>query len=152
MVIFVDADACPVKKEVVKVAKEFGLEVYMFTDTTHEINDGYSEVVVVDKGSDSVDFAIVNKLKENDVLVTQDYGLASMSLAKKAFVIHQNGFLYTLDNIDQMLFERHLNSTARRGGFRTSNPKKRKEADNSKFENCLRELIKTFMRNGGNLL
>ncbi|MBU5308277.1 YaiI/YqxD family protein [Clostridioides mangenotii] len=145
MVIFVDADACPVKKEIVKVAKDYGLKVKMFTDTTHDINDGYSNVIVVEKGSDSVDFAIINKIKEKDILVTQDYGLASMALGKKAFVIHQNGFLYTLDNIDQMLFERHLNSTARRGGFKTSNPKKRKEVDNAKFEACLIKLVNKLL-------
>ena len=134
MDIFVDADACPVKDIIVKLAKRFNLKVFMFVDTSHIFQDGYSTVLTFDKGADSVDFAIVNRITQGDVCITQDYGLASMVLAKKAFVIHQNGFSYTAENIDRMLFERHIGKELRRSGKHGTKHKPRKKEDNEAFE------------------
>ncbi len=142
MRILVDADACPVKREIVEVAKEFTADVIMFIDTSHEINDGYSQVVTVDKGRDSVDIALANRVCKNDIVVTQDYGVATMALAKGAFPINQNGMVYNENNIDRLLFERHLSQELRRSGKRGSKTKKRSKEDNDKFRNAIRELAK----------
>ena len=142
MKILVDADACPVKNIIVRIAKENKMPVMMFIDTSHILDDGYSEVITVDKGADSVDLALVNRLSRGDIVVTQDYGVAAISLPKGAHVINQNGWIYTSENIDKLLFERFLSQKVRRAGGRTSNAKKRSKEDDEKFEKAFSELCK----------
>jgi len=142
MKILVDADACPVKSIIVKVAKEMNIPVVMFIDTSHSFQDGYSEIVVVSKGRDSVDFALINRVEQGDIVVTQDYGVATMTLSRKAMAIHPNGFQYTEHNIEQLLFERYLSQKARNAGQRTSNPKKRKQIDDERFLQSFRSLCR----------
>ena len=141
MKILVDADACPVKHIIVKVAKEYKIPVTMFIDTSHIIDDGYSEVITVDKSRDSVDIALVNKTSNGDIVVTQDYGVAAMALGKRAKAINQNGLVYSDGNIDKLLFERHLGQKVRRSGGRTSGPRKRTKEDDMKFEDSFRKLL-----------
>ena len=74
MKILVDADACPVKEIIVRLAKEWNIPVTMLIDTSHQLNDGYSTVITVDKQADSVDFALMGLLIRDDVVVTQDFG------------------------------------------------------------------------------
>lgn len=145
MKILVDADACPVKDIIIKVARELVLPVLMFIDTSHEINDGYSEVITVDKGRDSVDIALINRLSKGDIVVTQDYGVASMALGKGAFAINQNGLVYSAANIDRLLFERFLSQKVRRSGGRTSGSPKRSKEDNERFEREFRKLCREAM-------
>ncbi len=141
MKILVDADACPVKDIIIKVAKEYNIKVLMFTDVCHIISDGYSEVVTVDKAKDSVDIALANRVSKDDIVVTQDYGVAAMVLPKGAKAINQYGLIYTDDNIDKLLFERHLAQKVRRSGGRTTGPKKWSKLDENKFESNYRRLF-----------
>ncbi len=137
MKILVDADACPVKDIIVKTAKQFRIPVTMLTDTSHELYDGYSNIITVDKARDSVDYALMKILSPEDIVVTQDFGLAAMVLGKGAKVLNNNGLIYTDHNIDKLLFERFLGQKVRRGGGRTTNHKKRTREDNEKFEAAL---------------
>ncbi len=137
----VDADACPVKQIIVKIAKEKNIHVVMFIDTSHVIDDGYSEVVIVDKARDSVDFALVNKVRKGDIVVTQDYGVAAMALAKGARAINQNGVVYSDDNMDKFLFERHISQKIRRSGKKVSGPSKRTKEHDERFERAFRKLV-----------
>jgi uncharacterized protein len=139
--ILVDADACPVKDIIIKSAKEFDVRVLMFIDTSHVLNDSYSEVTTVDKARDSVDIALINKTEKGDIVVTQDYGVASMALAKGAQAINQNGFIYTNDNIDRLLFERFLSQKVRRSGGRTAGHPKRTKENNEGFEKSFRKIL-----------
>lgn len=141
MKILVDADACPVKQIIVKAAKERRIPVVMFIDTSHILNDGYSKVVTVDKARDSVDIALINKVSAGDIIVTQDFGVAAMALPKGAKVINQNGMIYSDDNIDKLLFERHLAQKVRRSGGRASNAKKRTKEDDKRFESAFISLL-----------
>ena len=141
MNILVDADACPVKNIILKIAKEINIPVFMFIDNTHILNDGYSEVIIVDKARDSVDIALINRTKEFDIVVTQDYGVAAMALGKGAYALNQNGLIYDKDNIDQLLFERHLSQKVRRCGGRTTGPRKRVKENDEKFEKSLRKIL-----------
>lgn len=144
MKILVDADACPVKKIIVNIAKSKNIHVIMLIDTSHEINDGYSEVVMVDKARDSVDFALVNKVDKDDIVVTQDYGVAAMALAKGAKAINQNGLVYSDENMNKLLFERHISQKVRRSGGRVSGPSKRTTEQDDKFEKAFKFLIGDF--------
>ena len=141
MKILVDADACPVKEIIVRLAKARGIPVTMLTDTSHQINDGYSTVITVDKHVDSVDFALMGLLAREDIVVTQDYGLAAMALGKGAKVIHQSGMMYTNDNIDRLLMDRHMGAKVRRSGGRTKGPAKRTKEDNARFESAFAKLL-----------
>ena len=142
MRILVDADACPVKHIIIKVAKEHKLPVVMFIDTSHQLDDGYSEVSTVDKQRDSVDIALINRTNSGDIVVTQDYGLAVMVLGKSARAINQNGMIYSPENIDRLLFERHFSQKIRRSGGRTSGPRKRTKIDDERFETALRRMVR----------
>lgn len=141
MKILVDADACPVKGIIEKVAKQNNIKVIMVIDTSHELKSDYSEIITIGKGKDAVDIALINITEKGDIVVTQDYGVATMALAKKAFAISQNGLIYNDNNIESLLFERHMSQRARRGGARAGKIKKRSAEDDKKFEQSLKILL-----------
>ena len=141
MRILVDADACPVKEQIVRVSKKLEIYVIMFVDTSHEINDDYSKVITVDKGRDAVDIKLVNEASTGDIVVTQDFGVASMALAKGSKAINQNGMVYDETNIDRLLFERHISAKARKAGGKSTKHKKRNKENNNQFEIEFQKLI-----------
>lgn len=142
MRILVDADACPVVDIVLRVAAEHRLPVTLLCDTAHEMHRPGAETVVVEKGADSVDFRLVNMVAAGDLVVTQDYGLAAMCLARSARVLHQNGAEYTCDNIDGLLHSRYMGQKLRRAGGRTKGPPPRTAAQDAAFEQALRALLR----------
>ena len=93
MKIYVDADGSPVVDISINIAKTYDLDIVIVKNHAHRIKDDYAEIVSVDIEQDSADFYIVNHISKNDIVITQDYGLAAMCLAKEAIVIHQNGFM-----------------------------------------------------------
>jgi hypothetical protein len=139
--ILVDADACPVKDIIVKIAKARGLPVIMVIDTSHDYQDGYSSVITVSKGADSADFALVNMLLKGDIVVTQDYGVAAMALSRGSKALDQNGMVFSDGNIDGLLMGRHMNKKIRSAGGRTRGPAKREKSQNKAFENTLIQLV-----------
>lgn len=146
MKIMVDADACPVKELIIDCAKKHGLEVIMVCDVAHILfyNEDFVTIVTVDQGADSADLAIANRTLAGDICITQDYGLASLLLAKKATVLHPNGFFFTSENIDRMLFERHLSREMRRQKkSRGGHIRKRTKEDDEKFLSALERAIKS---------
>ena len=100
-----------------------------------------AETIMLSKGADAVDFVLVNRVNKGDIVVTQDYGLAAMVLAKQGLVIDQNGRAYTNENIDQLLYSRHIAQKVRQAGGRMKGPKKRQKENNEKFEQGFTALI-----------
>lgn len=145
MKILVDADACPVKNEIEEIAKKYNISVTMFIDTSHVLKSEYSEIITVDKSADSVDIALINRTSAGDIVVTQDYGVAAMALGKTAYAINQNGLVYTAENIDRLLFERHIGKKVRRSGGRTGTIKKRTLEDNKRFSGNFIALIEKIL-------
>ena len=141
MQILVDADACPVKQIIVRLAKKYNIPVTMLIDTSHELSDDYSTVITVDKQADSVDFVLMRLLTRDDIVVTQDFGLAAMVIGKGARAINQNGLIFTNDNIDRLLLERHIGQKIRRSGGRTKGPSKRTKDDDVRFESAFDSLL-----------
>ena len=139
--ILVDADACPVKEIILRLAKRRNIPVTMVIDTSHELNDGYSTVITVDKGFDSADYAIAVMATCHDIVVTQDYGLAAMVLARGASALDQNGMIYTSGNIDSLLERRYIGQKIRRGGGRMKGPKKRRREDDDRFEAAFGKML-----------
>lgn len=142
MTILVDADACPVKEIIIRTAREYHLPVHMFIDCSHILESDYAQITVVEKGRDSVDFALVNHIEKGDIVVTQDFGVASMALGKQAYAINHNGFVFSEKNINRLLFERHLAQKIRRAGGKTSNPRKRSPENDRQFEKAFKELCR----------
>ena len=147
MKIYVDADACLVVSIVEQVAGKYKIEVMLLCDTNHVLNSDYSEVKIIGAGADAVDFALINLCNKNDIVVTQDYGVAAMALGKGAYAIHQSGKWYTDQNIDQLLMERHFGKKARRasGKNHLKGPKKRTEEDDVRFFRSFENLIKSIL-------
>lgn len=147
MRIYVDADACPVIPIVEQVAEKNNIAVTLLCDTNHVLDSDYSEVKIIGAGADAVDFALINLCRRNDIVVTQDYGVAAMALGKGAYVIHQSGKWYTNENIDQMLMERHLGKKARRasGKNHLKGPKKRTKEDDVMFFQSFEKLIRSVL-------
>ena len=133
MRVLIDADGCPVVDIAVTICRQTATECLILCDTAHCIEYEGIKTLVFDQGADSVDFALVNLVQENDIVITQDYGLASMCLAKKARVIHQDGYEYTQENIDALLTVRHVSAKIRRSGGRLRGPKKRTQEQNQAF-------------------
>ena len=144
MKILVDADACPVKEIIEKVAKQKNIEVVMYIDSSHILSSDYSKIVTISKGRDAVDLALINDSEKGDVIVTQDYGVASLALGRSAYAIGNSGLIYDNDNIDKLMFERFLGQKVRRAGRKggkTFNPKKRTKEDDERFERNLLTIL-----------
>lgn len=141
--IYVDADACPVIRETEDVARRHEIPVTLICDTNHVMTTETSEVVIIGAGADAVDFAIVNRCHQGDIVVTQDYGVAAMALGKGARAIHQSGMWYTNANIDGLLAERHIKKEARRASSKNhmKGPKKRTQEDNRRYADALERMI-----------
>lgn len=141
MRILIDADGCPVVDISVKLAKKHHIECLILCDTAHVFNKDGAETLTFSKGADSVDYALVNRVNAGDIVITQDYGLAAMCLARRAVVLNQDGMEYTSDNIDALLLARHTAKKIRNSGSRLKGPPKRCEEQNAAFENALDHLL-----------
>lgn len=139
--IIIDADGCPVVRIAAGVAKELSVRCVIVCDNAHYFDIDGTETVVVSQGADSADFYIVNHIGRGDIVITQDYGLAAMCLAKNAAVINQDGRIYTDANIDGLLAKRAVGKKLRRAGGRTKGPPKRTKEQDARFENTLRQLL-----------
>lgn len=141
MRVFIDADGCPVTESAVILAEQYDIECYVVCDTSHEFSFENAKVITVSKGKDSADYKIVNLTAPGDILVTQDFGLAAMCLAKNVKALNQNGLIYTDRNIDGLLQSRHISREIRMSGGRTKGPHKRKGFQNEDFLRSLKSLI-----------
>ena len=141
MNILIDADGCPVVDITLALAGMHGIPCLIICDTAHYIYREGAETLVVDKGADSADLAIANRAQPSDIVITQDYGLASMCLARQAKVLHQDGWAYTEDNIQALLFQRHAAKAHRMAGGRIKGPSKRKPQQNTQFAEVLENLL-----------
>lgn len=140
--LFVDADGCPVTGIAVGLANRYQIPCTVFCDTAHSICYDGAQTITVSKGADSADFALVNAISCGDIVVTQDYGLAAMCLSRGACVLHQDGFFYTEENIDSMLFFRAAAKRCRRGGIRMKGPARRTSQQDRDFYEALDKLLR----------
>lgn len=141
MKVLIDTDACPVVDIAVKLCREFKTACLLLCDTSHTMHREGADTLVFDKGADSVDFALVNRVAAGDIVITQDYGLASMCLARQAKVLHQDGWEYTEYNIQALLFQRHESRKYRASGGRVKGPSKRTPQQDKAFTDTLRALL-----------
>ena len=139
--ILIDADGCPVVDPAVALARRFHIQCLILCDTSHQFEKTGAQTLVVSKGADSVDFALVNLINPGDVVITQDYGLAAMCLARAARVLSQDGMEYTSYNIDSLLLARHTARKIRNSEARLKGPKKRTPEQDKAFAHALTSLL-----------
>lgn len=141
--VLIDADGCPVVDLTIRICRSHQIPVLILCDTAHQIQRDGAQTLVFDKGADSVDFALVNRVCPGDIVVTQDYGLASMCLARRARVLNQNGLEYTGENIDFLLVRRHENKKLLRSGKHPKGPAKRTREQDNAFAQTLEKMLTT---------
>jgi uncharacterized protein len=144
MRILIDADGCPVVDVAIACAVPKNVPVLLVCDTAHFFERDGAKTITVDKGSDSADFRLVNLIEKGDIVVTQDYGLAAMALARNARVINQDGMRYTEDNIDSLLLARHTARKIRMGGGRLKGPPKRVREQDASFQVALLTMLQSI--------
>jgi hypothetical protein len=145
--IYVDADACPVKQEVYRVARRYGLEVTLVANSWMRIPDERGLALeVVEDGFDAADDWIVEHVGRADVVVTADVPLASRCLKAGARVIGPTGRPFTADNIGQAVATRDLLAGIRGAGEMTGGPPPITQRDRSRFLQQLDEVIQSIRR------
>ncbi len=150
MKIIIDADASPVKKEIIELAASFHLEVVLVSNIAHYSFEDYPafvKTVYVEKGADRADFKIVQLATQGDIIVTQDYGLASLLLPKGCYVIHHKGYEYTKENIESLLRSRHISALQRESGQRTKGPRPFTTADRDHFKHYFHGFLAKVVEN-----
>lgn len=145
--IFVDADACPVKPEVYRVAKRYGLDVTLVANSWMRApRDSWLTLQVVGSGADAADDWIVEHVEADDIVVTADIPLAGHCLKKGARVIGTTGKQFTEDDIGQALAMRDLLSELRGAGEISGGPPPIKGHDKSHFLQQLDVVIQSVRR------
>ena len=146
--IFIDADACPVKQEVYRVAGRYRLAVTLVANSWLRVpNDKLIRLEVVPGGLDVADDWIVEHLEPEDIVVTADILLASRSVKAGARVIGPNGKPFTEENIGHAVAVRDLMAELRGAGEMTGGPPPLGQRDRSRFLQKLDEMIQAIRRN-----
>lgn len=139
MRVLVDADACPVLQIIRRLCAEASVEMITVASYRHDI--GGENHIMVGPEKEAADMAIINRTRRGDLVVTQDWGLASLVLAKGAQALSPWGHQFRDDEMEGRLAQRALNARLRRGGVRLPGPAKRTTADDQAFEETFRALL-----------
>jgi len=145
--IFIDADACPVKQEVYRVARRYGLDVTLVANSRMRIpNERWIALEVVEDGFDAADDWIVEHVEPDDIVITADIPLASRCMQEGSRAIGPTGRPFTEDNIGEAVATRDLLAILRSGGEITGGPQPLTKRDRSQFLQQLDEVIQSIRR------
>ena len=151
MKILVDADACP--RQVLQICMDVGrkhdVEVWTVASFAHHIDSDHH--VVVSNDPQEVDIKVINMTEEDDIVLTQDWGLAAVVLGKGARSLSPAGKEFRSHRIQFLLEEREIKNRFRRGGGRTKGPKKRTFQDDRRFEASLERMLSKTRKKGNTL-
>lgn len=143
--IFVDADACPVTRDVLAIARKRSTAVVLVANESQNLSQFANrvgvEILQVGSGRDAADFAMVPLIHPGDIVVTNDTGLAAMALARGAHAVNPRGRVYHAATIDAELAVRHAEQQHRRAGGRTPGPVPFTDEDRDRFRQSLARLI-----------
>ncbi len=145
--IYIDADACPVKNEVYKVASRYGLSVTLVANNYMRFPTGESvKLVVVEKGLNEADDWIVDEAGPDDIVITGDIPLAARCLDKGSRVLGHKGKPFTPENVGDSLATRHLLTQLREQGIMMGGPPPFAQKDRSLFLQQLDQMIQAIQR------
>ena len=123
-------------------AQKQHIPLIMVADDSHLLEDDYATVITVSQGADAADYKLIELASPGDLIITQDYGVASMALGKGAFALSNEGLIFTADNIDQLLFERYLGRRLRETGRKSPKHRPRSAADDQAFFHSLTSILR----------
>jgi uncharacterized protein YaiI (UPF0178 family) len=145
--IFVDADGCPVKQEIYRVATRYGLKVTLVSNARMRTpQEDWLKLVVVDGQFDAADDWIVEHVRPQDIVISGDIPLASRCLEKGALVLGPTGRVFTEENIGDALASRELLSHLRELGTMTGGPAPFEKRDRSRFLQRFDEMVRAALR------
>ena len=145
--IFVDADACPVKEEIYRVAKRYGYAVTLVSNAMMRIPQAeWLKLIVVDGRLDAADNWIAERIAENDIVISADIPLAARCLEKGAVVLDMRGGVFTEDRIGEALASREILGLLRDRGAIAGGPAPFEQRDRSRFLQCLDQAIQAMRR------
>lgn len=145
--IYVDADACPVKDEIYRVAGRHGVDVFVVSNGGVGVpNDPRIQRVIVSEGMDAADDWIAERVHGGHVVVTADVPLAARCVKAGATVLGPNGRAFTEESIGMALAMRDLMTDLRSAGTVTRGPKPFSNADRSRFLSALHETVVRLKR------
>lgn len=146
--VVVDGDACPVKAEIARTVRSLGATALLVSSHAHVLVPEPSvKVVTVDASDQSADLYIANVLTKSDILVTGDYGLAALGLARGSAVLTPRGKEIREADIEGLLEQRHFSARQRRGGIRTKGPRAFTDEDRERFQQKLTFLLRGMQEN-----
>ena len=147
MAIYIDADACPVKAEIYRVAERYRLKVFVVSNSYLNVpRDPRHELVAVNDSFDAADNWIAERAGPGDIVVTADIPLADRALKAGASVIGNTGVPFTAASIGMAMANRELLSNLRAMGEVTGGPKPMTQRDRSRFLSALDEAIQKINR------
>ena len=147
--IYVDADACPVKNEIYRVAERHGLKVFVVSNSPINVpREPWIERVVVGAGMDEADNWIAERAAQGDIVITADVPLASRAFKAGAAVIAPNGKPFDEDSIGMTVATRNLLHELRGAGLVTGGPRPFEPRDRSRFLSALDQAIVRLKRAG----
>ena len=159
MKILVDGDSCPVLDIIENFARYHELELLIFSEVQHELTIKYSRPIMIDQINQSLNNEILSRTEPEDLVITQDYGLAGQVLKKGAHAVNQQGLIYTEDNIAELLNQRKARARERRAESSNDKPltrqrkQKRTWKEDVKFHRALEKISEEKLTNktqGGN--
>lgn len=141
--LFVDADSCPVKEEVIRFTEEYNIKTVFVSSYAHIVSNPNPliEYITVDCEREEVDLYLMNHVQKEDVVITQDHALASILITRGAITLSPRGVEYTEGNISLLLDARHFSSKQRRAGNKTKGPKRFTKLDREQFCKTLRKIF-----------
>lgn len=139
MKVLVDGDGCPDISDINELCKLYDIPCTVYTDYSH-ISNNDLDVILVPTGKDSVDMKIVHDCLNGDIVITQDYGLASLVIAKRCFVLHVSGMVISDENINSLLLQRFIGQKNRKANIRVTH-KKRTKVSRERLLSNLENLI-----------
>lgn len=146
LTIYVDADACPVKEEVYRVARRYSIAVKVVANAAMRVPTGDFVEMVVVPGFGAADDWIADQAGPGDVAITADIPLAARCLVKGALVIDAKGRAFTDNDIGSALAMRELMNDLRQGGEVTGGPAPMTAKDRSRFLSKLDEVVNAVLR------
>jgi len=145
--IYIDADACPVKDEAIRVAARHGLKTYLVCDGgIRPSQNPLVELVIVTQGADAADDWIADHIQKTDICITNDIPLAARCLERGALAIKPNGEPFTENGIGMALANRELMQGLRETGEITGGPRPFSKSDRSEFLNRLETTVQAAKR------
>lgn len=141
MIVYIDADACPVISLTEKNCRDYQIPLVAVKDYNHELDLEYGDVVTLEQGNDHADLYIANMVSHGDLIITNDMGLASLVLGKNTYCINFYGNIIDQNNIDFLLHSRHVKAKGRRNKKYGKGVPVRTPENNIRFEQTLIKIL-----------